>query len=54
LSWLELAGRRFERLPAAIDTQPSASDVNVGISVLRHFRITTDYAQHAIWLEPRD
>ena len=54
LAYLELAGRRFTGIEAAVDPQPSASDLNVGVSVLRHFRITTDYAQHAVWLEPRD
>jgi len=54
LEYLELAGRRFTGIEAAVDPQPSASDLNVGVSVLRHFRITTDYAQHAVWLEPRD
>lgn len=50
---LLIAGKRFEDVPAAIDSQPSASDLNVGISVLRHFLITTDFAGHAVWLEPR-
>ncbi len=50
---LEIAGRRFSAVPAAIDTQPSASDVNVGISILRRFVITSDFARHAVWLEPR-
>ena len=54
LAYLELAGRRFTGIEAAVDPQASASDLNVGVSVLRHFRITTDYAQHAVWLEPRD
>jgi predicted aspartyl protease len=51
---LEVAGRRFANVPAAIDPNPSASDVNVGIALLRHFRITTDFANHVVWLEPRD
>ena len=54
LEYLELAGRRFTGIEAAVDPQPSASDLNVGVSVLRHFRITTDYKQHAVWLEPRN
>jgi predicted aspartyl protease len=53
LRTLDIAGRRLTDLPAAIDTRPSASDVNVGIAVLRHFLITTDFARHAVWLEPR-
>jgi predicted aspartyl protease len=51
---ITIAGRKFTNVPAAIDPQPSASDVNVGISLLRHFRITTDYASHAVWLEARE
>jgi len=50
---LVIAGRRFEDVPAAIDAQPSATDLNIGISLLRHFLITTDFAAHAVWLEPR-
>jgi hypothetical protein len=38
---------------ATIDAQPSASDVNIGVNVLRHFFITTDFKKHALWLEPR-
>ena len=53
LRTLEIAGQRLTDVVAAIDTRPSASDVNVGISVLRHFLITTDFAQHVVWLEPR-
>jgi predicted aspartyl protease len=53
LRTLEIAGQRLTDLPAAIDTRPSASDVNIGISVLRHFLITTDFARHVVWLEPR-
>jgi hypothetical protein len=38
---------------AAVDEQPNASDLNVGISVLRHFIVTSDFAARAVWLEPR-
>lgn len=51
---LEVAGRRFDNVTAAVDPQPSASDVNIGVSILRHFVITTDFGHHLIWLEPRD
>jgi hypothetical protein len=54
LKSLDVAGRRFDNVSAAVDPQPTASDVNVGVAILRHFRITADYAQHAVWLEPRD
>lgn len=53
LHTLEIAGQRLTDLPAAIDTRPSAADVNIGIEVLRHFLITTDFARHVVWLEPR-
>lgn len=49
---LEVAGCRFEAVPAAIDAQSSATDLNLGVSVLRHFLITTDFAAHLVWLEP--
>jgi predicted aspartyl protease len=51
---LEVAGRTFHQVPATVDPQPSASDVNIGVAILRHFRITTDFANHAVWLESRD
>jgi hypothetical protein len=54
LRTLEVAGKTLADVEAAIDSNPSASDLNIGVSVLRHFRITTDYAQHAVWLEPRN
>jgi len=53
LRTLDIAGQRLTDLPAAIDTRLSASDVNIGITVLRHFLITTDFAKHVVWLEPR-
>jgi len=53
LKSLEIAGHRFENVSAAVDPQSSASDINIGVTILRHFRITTDFAQHAVWLEPR-
>jgi len=51
---IEVAGRRFNDVSATIDPQPSASDVNIGVPLLRNFRITTDFATHAVWLEPKD
>lgn len=49
---LEIAGQRFNDVAATIDRHGNASDVNVGVSILRHCRITTDFAQHAVWLDP--
>ena len=52
LGSLELAGRRLTDVTAAIDSNSSASDLNVGVAVLRHFVITTDFPAHALWLAP--
>jgi hypothetical protein len=51
---LEIAGRSFANVKAAIDPNSTASDANVGVSILRHFRITTDFANHAVWLDARE
>jgi predicted aspartyl protease len=53
LQELEVAGVTFRDVPAAIDRTGNAADVNVGVRILRHFRITTDFAENAVWLEPR-
>jgi len=53
LKSLEVAGRTFHDVPASIDDQSSATDVNVGVSILRHFVITTDFDARSVWLEPR-
>jgi hypothetical protein len=49
---LIIAGRTFRDVRAAIDPGETASDLNVGTSILRHFIITTDFAGQQIWLEP--
>jgi hypothetical protein len=51
---LHVAGREFIDVPAAIDPGETASDLNLGTSILRDFIITTDFADGAIWLEPRN
>lgn len=51
---LRIAGREFRDVPAAIDPGETASDVNIGTSILRRFVITTDFPQRAVWLEPRE
>ena len=51
LKRLDVAGATFRNLPAAIDDQASANDLNIGTSVLKKFRITTDFKQRAVWLE---
>ena len=52
LRTLDVAGCRLAAVPAAIDDKESATDLNIGVSVLRHFRVTTDFAAHLAWLEP--
>jgi len=48
---LSVAGRDFPNVHVDIDDAPDAHDANVGVGVLQHFRITTDFANHKIWLE---
>lgn len=48
-----IAGRTFTNVRAAIDDGETASDLNIGTSILRHFILTTDFAGHQVWLEPR-
>ena len=50
---LRVAGREFRDVRAAIDPGATASDLNIGTSILRHFVITTDFPERAVWLEPR-
>jgi aspartyl protease len=53
LASLEIAGVNMQNLTAAIDDQSNASELNVGTSVLKHFLITTDYKDRAVWLASR-
>lgn len=52
LSSLEVGGKGFHNVIAAIDDQPSHNDMNVGTSILKNFRITTDFASRTVWLDP--
>jgi hypothetical protein len=52
LNSLEVAGARFRNLTAAIDDQDSANDLNIGTAILKHFLITSDFTDRAVWLEP--
>jgi predicted aspartyl protease len=52
LKSLEVAGLKLADVPASVDAGDSATDLNVGISVLRNFVITTDFAKRLLWLEP--
>lgn len=50
---LEIAGVRFPDVLVAIDTSPTASDANIGVRLLRHFGIVTDFAARSVWLDCR-
>jgi hypothetical protein len=51
---LEVAGTTFHNVPAAIDDQPNANDLNIGTSILKHFLITTDFRSRTVWLARRN
>ncbi len=48
---IAFAGRRFSNVPAVVDATGSAARLNVGVRLLRNFRIVTDYAAHSLWLD---
>lgn len=47
---LEVAGRTFRDVEAAVDDQPNANDLNIGTSILKNFLVTTDFAERSVWL----
>jgi len=53
LRQLDVAGVSFYNVRAAIDPTENAADVNLGVSILRNFVITTDFAERVVWLSPR-
>lgn len=53
LSSLTIAGVTFRNVRAAISNQPNAADANIGVKLLRHFRIVSDFSRNAVWLQPR-
>lgn len=50
---LEVAGVRLENVRAAVDELPNAGEANIGVNVLRRFRMVVDFPQRAVWLQPR-
>ena len=52
LNSLDVAGKTFHNITAAIDDQPSHNDLNVGTEILKNFAITTDFKDRAVWLQP--
>lgn len=53
LASVEVAGVTFSNLEAAVDETETAADLNIGVGLLRNFRITTDFSARKIWLEKR-
>lgn len=53
LSTVRIAGKTFRSVRAAIDVQDSQSDANIGVNLLRHFIIVTDFPGHRLWLARR-
>lgn len=49
---LEVAGRAVSVGEAAVEPSDQAADATIGIDVLRHFRIVSDFAGRAVWLDP--
>jgi hypothetical protein len=52
LDRLAIAGLTFRHIPAAIDEEPTANDLNIGTRILDKFEITTDFASRRVWLQP--
>jgi hypothetical protein len=50
---VEIAGRRFRDMRASVDDSAGAADANIGVDILRHFHITTDFPHHRLWLTAR-
>jgi predicted aspartyl protease len=49
---LNLGGVELHDLVAAVGEASDGADVNIGLSVLRRFRMVIDFPQNKVWLEP--
>lgn len=54
LESLVIAGVELGQVTAAIDSTDTAADANIGVAILRNFRMTIDFPGKAIWLQPTD
>jgi predicted aspartyl protease len=52
LDRLELAGRTFRDVDAAVDPLDNAGELNIGTAILEHFIVTTDFKGRAVYLAP--
>jgi hypothetical protein len=53
LEALEFAGETFTNIEAEVDETENAGELNVGVKLLRAFRMTTDFGERSIWFERR-
>lgn len=51
---LRIGGVRFEHVRAHIDPEASAGELNIGVRLLRHFVIVSDFANNRLWLQRRE
>ncbi|MFN7054614.1 aspartyl protease family protein [Hyphomonas sp.] len=50
---LSIAGETFHNLTAAVNPGTDGAELNVGVSVLRHFRMVIDFPGGEVWLEAK-
>ncbi|NWG92632.1 MAG: aspartyl protease family protein [Parvularculaceae bacterium] len=53
LKTLEFAGETFAEVEAEVDETENAGEINIGVKLLRKFRITADFGERTIWLDRR-
>lgn len=51
---LEIGPLSLRDVVAAVSPGSDGADMNVGVSVLRHFRMVIDFPEGALWLEARE
>lgn len=51
---LAVAGRTFRDVRAHVSPSSDGADLNVGLRILRNFRMVIDFPGHAVWLESAD
>ena len=49
---LVIAGHEIREVSAAIDATGSATTLNIGVQVLRNFRMVSDFKARQLWLRP--
>jgi len=50
---LEVGGHVFRDVTAAVSPKDDGAEANLGVSVLRAFRLVVDFAGGRVWIEPR-